>query len=129
MKLPSDEQQALIPTKNRFSARDGHKSLSSIDAENNDENPSDGTTVVFAKYLSFPYWPAKIISYEGSGVNVQFVDGSTSGTGGGVKMDKILPFSEESAKTIIKTTKFKSGKNSLREFKKACAMFDLEIQK
>ena len=151
LKLPSNGEQALlIQTNNRFSAQEGHseeiktlkgtlhqadpvtvsnQSVSSIDAENNDENPSDGTSIVFAKYLSFPYWPAKIISYEGSGVNVQFVDGSTSGTGGGVKMDKILPFSEESAKTIIKTTKFKSGKNSLREFKKACAMFDLEIQK
>ena len=83
---------------------------------------------VFAKFLSFPYWPVKITSIEGSGANVEFSDGSTSGTGGRVPMSRILPFKKESAQKIFNSTKFKPGKNSAVEFKKACAQFGLKIK-
>ena len=68
-----------------------HNSLS--EAENNND-----ASLVFAKYLSFPHWPANIISHEGPGVNVVFADGSTSGTGGGVGMNKVLPTAKNQLK-------------------------------
>ena len=92
------------------------------------ESPAhDDNEHVFAKFTSFPFWPAMVISKETSGINVQFPDGSTSGSGGAVSYDKILPFDKKSAEVIIKSTKFKSGNHSLREFKKACEQFGLEI--
>ena len=76
---------------------------------------------VFAKFLSFPYWPAVITSREGAGVNVQFSDGSTSGSGGAIAVEKLLSFTKENAVMILKTNKFKSGRNSRSEFNKACS--------
>ena len=80
---------------------------------------------MFAKFLSFPHWPAVITSREEGGLNVNFSDGSTSGVGGAIKDEKIIHFTQENAVRIIQTTKFKTGKNSKTKFKKACAEFGL----
>ena len=46
------------------------------------ESPAhDDNEHVFAKFISFPFWPAMVISKENSGINVQF---PTSGSGGAV---------------------------------------------
>ena len=44
-----------------------------------------------------------------------------------VALGKLLPFTEESANKIIKTTRFKSGKHSLFEFRKACSALGLKL--
>ena len=136
--LQSQHEEPLLPPNKSSSVKqlliDSKEPLQSQDAEQSQqmteeqlESPAhDDDARVFVKFLSFPYWPAKVISTEGSGVNVQFPDGSNSGSGGAVRKDRILPFDKKSAESIVKTTKFKSGNHSLREFKKACEKFGLE---
>ena len=58
---------------------------------------------------------------------LQFSDGSTSGSGGAVRQDKILDFNKKNALSVIKITKFKSENHSLRDFKKSCLKLGLEI--
>ena len=136
--LQSQHKEPLLPANKSSSVTqpliDSKEPLQSQDAEQPQqmteeklESPAhDDNARVFAKFISFPYWPAKVISTEGSGVNVQFPDGSTSGSGGAVRKDRILPFDKKSAESIVRSTKFKSGNHSLREFKKACEKFGLE---
>jgi hypothetical protein len=129
--LPIEEKQMMTGEMTKRPAvqeKQGHD-ISHNSIASDDENPSSESadSLVFAKFISFPYWPAQVVSKEGSGVNVQFPDGSTSGLGGAVRHDKILPFNKKSAEAIIKMTKFKSGHHSLKEFKKDCLKFGLEI--
>ena len=132
--IQSQQKEALLPPNQSISETqlpiDYKEPLQSKDAARPQQMESpvhDDNPCVFAKFICFPYWPAKVISKEGSGVNVLFPDGSTSGSGGAVRHDKILPFDKKSAESIVKMTRFKSGHHSIKEFKKACEKFGLQI--